>query len=106
MLIILQDKYDACIAPNASEALLKAKDQVYDVIFMDLSLGGDKTGFDVVRELRQDPRHNNTPILAVSALPIGTIRKLLIQEGFDGYIAKPFTKDRVLDALKNLLANG
>ena len=70
---------------------------------MDLNLGGRRTGFELIRELRQVNTYESIPVLAVSALPIGVIRKQLIREGFNGYIAKPFTRARILDALEGVL---
>jgi CheY-like chemotaxis protein len=70
---------------------------------MDLNLGGRRTGFELLREVRKLEAYEETPVLAVSALPIGVIRKQLIREGFNGYIAKPFTRARILDALDGVL---
>ena len=72
---------------------------------MDLNLGGRRTGFELLRELRKLEAHANIPVLAVSALPIGVIRKQLIHEGFSGYIAKPFTRIRIMDAIEGVLTN-
>ena len=105
MLLILREKYDIHITSNATETLQHTQKEVYDVILMDLNLGGRQTGFELLRELRKRKPYQSTPVLAVSALPIGVIRKQLIREGFNGYIAKPFTRARILDALGGVLGS-
>ena len=103
MLLILRNKYDVTITSNASETLAVIQDRTFDAILMDLNLGGRRTGFELIRELRQINTYEAIPVLAVSALPIGVIRKQLIREGFNGYIAKPFTRARIMDALEGVL---
>lgn len=103
MLLILRDKYDVSITSNASETLELVNKESFEVILMDLNLGGRRTGFELLREVRQIKDFESTPVLAVSALPIGVIRKQLIREGFNGYIAKPFTRARIIDALDGVL---
>ena len=103
MMLILQDTYSVAMTSNATETLQVAKKQRFDVVLMDLNLGGKRTGFELLRELRKMKDYENTPVLAVSALPIGVVRKQLIREGFNGYIAKPFTRARIMDALEGLV---
>ena len=103
MLLILRDKYDVSITSNATETLELVHKEAFEVILMDLNLGGRRTGFELLREVRQIKSYESTPVLAVSALPIGVIRKQLIREGFNGYIAKPFTRARIIDALDGVL---
>ncbi len=103
MLLILRDKYNVTITSNATETLAIIQQRTFDAILMDLNLGGRRTGFELIRELRQVNAYQTIPVLAVSALPIGVIRKQLIREGFNGYIAKPFTRARILDALEGVL---
>ncbi|MBX2822339.1 MAG: response regulator [Rhodothermaceae bacterium] len=105
ILLILQDKYKVSLASSTEEALEITDRQTFDLILMDLNLGGKETGFDLLRELRKKPFYDQVPVLAVSALPIGVIRKQLIQVGFSGYIAKPFTRARIMDAINGILAN-
>ena len=105
LILILQDKYEVTLTANATQTLDVARKESFDVILMDLNLGGRRTGFELLREIRKLKAHSEIPVLAVSALPIGVIRKQLIQEGFSGYIAKPFTRARIMDAIEGVLAN-
>ena len=105
ILLILQDKHKVTLTSSSAEALEIARKQTFDIILMDLNLGGKETGFELLRELRKMPFYDQVPVLAVSALPIGVIRKQLIQVGFSGYIAKPFTRARIMDAINGILAS-
>ena len=53
MLLILQDKFDVTVASTFNEALEVTEDRTYDVVLMDLNLGGKDTGFELLRELRK-----------------------------------------------------
>ncbi|MEZ4698683.1 MAG: CheR family methyltransferase [Rhodothermales bacterium] len=103
MLLLLRDRYEVTVTSNATEALQKAQQDEYDVMLMDLNLGGTRSGFELLADVRRLDGYQSVPVLAVSALPIDAIRKQLIKSGFNGYIAKPFTRARVYDALENVL---
>jgi len=59
-----------------------------DLVFLDLQMPL-QDGFSVIRELRNDSRFRNLPVVAVTASAMIGDRERAIAAGFDSYIAKP-----------------
>ena len=59
-----------------------------DLVFLDLQMPL-QDGFSVIRELRNDSRFQNLPVVAVTASAMIGDRERAIAAGFDSYIAKP-----------------
>jgi len=83
------------------------KDERYDVIFLDVLIP-DLNGLQVLKEIRKAEAENNiapekrSKIIMVSTITDENTVKKALAEGCDGYIAKPFSKDRLLTELKSL----
>ena len=97
--------YPAPIQANdGEEALKKALAERPDLIIMEVLLP-KKSGFQVVRDLRANPLTRDTVILAATAMALPNDRNRCLREGFDGYIAKPFTLREFSDVLSALSRN-
>lgn len=59
-----------------------------DLVLCDIHLP-KLDGYGVVRQIRADPRLQNLPMLAITALAMVGDREKLLAAGFDGYFAKP-----------------
>jgi CheY-like chemotaxis protein len=55
---------------------------------MDLKLP-DGNGLNLVSEIRKDPRYQNTPIIAQTAMAMKGDREICLASGFTHYIPKP-----------------
>lgn len=75
-------------APDGEQGLVVAREQVPDLILLDIELPG-MNGIDVALALRTDPRTQHVPLLAVTASAMRGDRERLLSAGFDGYAAKP-----------------
>ncbi len=82
--------YDVLQASNAETGLQLAVDQLPDVIVVDLGLP-DADGQTLVGWLRRVPALARTPIVACTAWPEETARKMVEAYGCDGYIRKPIS---------------
>lgn len=80
-------------------ALALARRQRYDVVLLDISLGGVRTGEDVLHELRKLPGYQGVPAVAVTAYALPEDRERFLKAGFDIYLAKPFTEEQLRDVL-------
>jgi len=80
--------YATITTAEGETALALARANRPDLILMDLQLP-DISGFDAVRQLKDDAETRSIPIVAVTAFAmVGDERKALTG-GCDGYIAKP-----------------
>jgi CheY-like chemotaxis protein len=90
-------------AATAGEALDKASETTYDLFLIDINLGSEMTGVDVMNRLRGDARYASAPMIACTAYAMPGDEERLLAAGFDAYLAKPFRKDELLDAMNEAL---
>jgi DNA-binding response OmpR family regulator len=83
--------YDIIHALDAETGLSLALEHVPDLILLDLGLP-DYDGQTLAGWMRAEPVLDSTPIVAVTAWPEETARKMVESYGFDGYICKPILK--------------
>ncbi len=89
-------------AKNGEDALKQLDHHQPELILMDLLMPG-MDGYQVAAEIRKDPRHNNTTLIAFTAY-LHTDQQAPEPDLFDGYIFKPVTRQLLLETLSNYLA--
>ncbi len=92
--------YDVVDAPNGELGLLKAQEILPDLIISDIMMP-KLTGFEVLKELQNDPSTALIPFLLLSAKS----EKFDIRDGMnlgaDHYITKPYDIDELLSAVES-----
>ncbi len=94
--------YQVDFASNGKEGLDKAKSSQYDLIITDI-LMPELDGTEVIIQLRN--AGNDTPILAISAGGNGVSASqalTLAQEKASAVLEKPFSKEELLNQIKQL----
>ncbi|OGU77915.1 MAG: hypothetical protein A2279_02900 [Stygiobacter sp. RIFOXYA12_FULL_38_9] len=81
---------------------LASKEQ-FDLILMDINLGEGIDGVEAMNQIRKIPGYMHVPIIAVTAYAMIGDRERFLSEGFDFYLAKPFTKNTLLSLVENSL---
>ncbi len=95
-----EEGYEVTTAKDYGEAMDRISEEKFDLIFADVILGG-KTGFDVVREVRErDP--NCCIIVITGASSHKSASEAAILGAFD-YLPKPVLKHTLLNAAKAAL---
>lgn len=105
--VILQKAgYQVSVASNGAEALRKAESQLPDLILLDVILPA-KSGWEVCGALKSQDKTKHIRILMFTVLSqiIGDQRSRdqADMHGCDGYLAKPFTREGLLDVVKEQL---
>jgi two-component system cell cycle response regulator DivK len=90
-------------AKNGYECLTMAREQLPDLIMVDLSMPV-LDGWGVFRELKADSRTEHVPCVAVTA-HAESDRQRALQAGFNAYVSKPFRSEDLLAAVASLIAN-
>lgn len=94
-------------AANGSIALEKVRNSNpgdYDLILMDIQMPV-MNGHEAAREIRriEDSALANIPIVAVSANTFESDKKISIENGMNGHIAKPFSIDQLIKTVSKLI---
>lgn len=100
---LLRSRYDVQLVAHVEEALKAATEGSFDLFILDINLGEQRTGIDLLHRLRTMPKHRTTPILALTAYAMPGDRDRFLKEGFDAYVSKPFTRNELLEAIQVLL---
>ncbi len=100
---LLRPHYDVEIVTHVDDALDAARSQEFDLLVLDINLGEERTGIDLLLELRQLDAYQATPALALTAYAMPGDRERFVSSGFTQYISKPFTRKELYEALKNML---
>ena len=101
---LLQSRYNLMLVGSTDEALHAASSQSFDLFLLDINLGEDRTGVDLLMALRQMPRYRATPAIACTAYAMHGDHDRFIQQGFIGYVGKPFSRDGLIGAVDEGLA--
>jgi CheY-like chemotaxis protein len=79
-------------------AVLMARAFVPAIILMDINLPG-RSGYDVLKTLRDDPITSHIPTIALSSNAFKRDVEMGLEAGFFRYITKPYVLDDLLHAL-------
>lgn len=91
-------------APTAEHGLRIASTEPVDLILMDMRLPGID-GMTATRLLKEDPRTNHIPIIALTASAMQGDEQRMRDGGCAGYVAKPIRYQTLLEAIDGVLAH-
>lgn len=95
--------YQVLLAQDGGEALRLIREEHPDVVVLDL-LMPRMTGFDVLREIRQDERVKDTIVLAISSVYKDNILDFLHQLGAQGFLDKMQIQEALAFRVASLLS--
>lgn len=95
--------YEVVAAYDGEEAMQQVKAEKPDLILLDLMLP-KIDGYKVCQMLKADPHYQHIPVILFSAKAQVTDKEMGREYGADGYIAKPFQPQQLLETIRNLLA--
>jgi len=90
-------------AVNALQAIQLAKEVKYDLILMDISLEGAIDGRTAAKEIRKIEGYDAAPIIAITGYALFADKDQFLSEGFNGYLAKPYRKNQLLEVINEYL---
>ena len=80
------------LADSGVEALRMVAKHNYDAVLMDIQMP-EMDGLTATRRIRNNPRHQNLPIIAMTAHALETHRVECLNAGMNDYISKPVDAD-------------
>ncbi len=94
--------YETIKAQDGDLAIEKAQKELPDLIILDIMLPG-KDGWEVLRELRNNPKTQNIPIIFLTAKDSEIDEVVGLELGAEDYIVKPISIRKFLARVKKVL---
>jgi twitching motility two-component system response regulator PilH len=76
--------------------------EVPSIILLDVVMP-ERNGFQVCRELKNNAKFNAIPVILVTSKDTPSDRYWGEQQGADGYVTKPFTREELLRAVRRFV---
>jgi DNA-binding response OmpR family regulator len=86
---------------NGEDAVEMVRSKTPDVVILDVMLPG-RSGYDILREMREDPALASLPVLMLTARGQSKDREMAERAGASRFMTKPFSNAEVLDAVRAL----
>lgn len=97
--IVLNANLDVITATNGKDAIMLAKTEKPDLIFLDIVMS-DMDGFSVMRELHKDQATKDIPIVFVSSKSQKADLAWAKMQGANGFVPKPVSEDAILEEIR------
>jgi PAS domain S-box-containing protein len=95
------------VAPNGREALVKLKEEDFDVVLMDLQMP-ELSGFQATEQIRArntEVRNPDIPIIALTADAFTETRRKVLEAGMNDFVTKPFDQNELYEKIAKLCVN-
>ncbi|MBS3945624.1 MAG: response regulator [Melioribacter sp.] len=100
---LFKKDFNVDFCDSSDEYYKNFSNEKYDIIIMDVSLKGKKSGLDLIHEIKIIQDKRNTPIICLTAHAFAKDRTNAIESGADLFLAKPVMNEILLDAVKLLI---
>jgi CheY-like chemotaxis protein len=70
---------------------------------MDIRLKIGMNGVQAFKKIKEIDAYKNVPVLAITAYAMRGDKEYFLEQGFNGYLAKPFVKDTFLEFIQQFL---
>ncbi len=102
-MLLEKDGYRVLQAENGTDGLKLAQLHLPDIILMDIQLP-DMDGLTAVNILRQEAATKHLKIVALTAFAMKGDERKMLENGCDGYIAKPIRYQSFLEEVRRVLS--
>lgn len=99
--ILSRDGWSVRAHSDGTNAVETASRLKPDVIILDVMLPG-KSGYDILREIREEPDISSIPVLMLTARGQTKDRELAEKAGASRFMTKPFSNADVVEAVRAL----
>lgn len=103
-IILKREGLTPVLAEDGKSGLDLARTASPDLILLDIFMP-DEDGFEVLRNLKQEPDIKEIPVIIFTILERDKSRKKALELGACDYITKPFDMKEIVVHIRNFLAN-
>ena len=97
--------FEVIVAEDGAQGLAAAREQLPDLILMDMSLPV-LDGWEASRRLKADEMTRHIPVIALTAHAMAGDRERAMEAGCEDYDTKPIEFVRLLEKIDRILATG
>ncbi len=101
----LGSHFRVTVADSPTVAFRLARTHAFDLFLLDIHLNAPQDGLDVLRALRTMPEYTETPAVALTAYAMPDDRDRFLNSGFDGYLGKPYIKDKLMGLVQDVFSS-
>ncbi len=91
------------LTPDPTEVEALVREQSFDAMVLDVMMPA-RSGWEVLEELRRNPRTERLPVMMLSAIGDTANRVRGIRMGADDFLSKPFSAEEVVVRVEGLVA--
>lgn len=91
-------------AANAQETMEAVRREKWDVVILDINLGGGRSGLEILKEIKTE--FPCLPVLVLSIYPEEQFALRVIRAGASGYLNKNLATHILVEATRQVLAGG
>ena len=103
--VALRSKYDLVAVNNSIDAISSLSENNFDLVLLDLNLGGKDEGKIILSEIRNHLKNSKLPVIIVTAYDLIPDDEKFYNENANGLIQKPFDKSALLEYVNKTLLN-
>ena len=103
--LLEREGYHVLVAKDGLDALNQMQELTPDVLLADIEMPR-MDGFDLARNMRNNPRLKTVPIIAITSRIADKHRNFAQEVGIDHYLGKPYDEDQLLRLIRHLLKVG
>lgn len=99
---VLASDWEVEVAEGGPQALAVLAERTPALILLDLSMP-EVDGWEVLRQVRADPRTQTLPVVACSAHAMRGDKERALAAGFDAYLTKPYRPSELTTMVEEFL---
>ncbi|MEP0862004.1 MAG: response regulator [Ignavibacterium sp.] len=100
---LLSRYFNVLVCRSEKEFFSSAISNRFDLILMDISLSGEKSGLKLIKSLREIPIFKTIPIICLSAHIAESDKMEALEAGANYYLRKPVENKILIDTIFNLI---
>ncbi|MEM8979318.1 MAG: response regulator [Pseudomonadota bacterium] len=101
--LLSREGWSVLVHSNGADAVARVEREDPDLVILDVMLP-NRSGYDILSELRQRPDARDLPILMLTARGQAKDRERALGAGADAFMTKPFSNDEILATVSQLSA--
>ena len=101
--LFLKRKFEVEICDSDNSFYEQINNKKFDIILMDISLKGKKSGLELTQEIRKNPQLQNIPIVCLTAHAFKKDKENALNAGVDIFLTKPVENEVLMNTLLEIL---